>query len=769
MPQFREISKRLSPDLTIALRTAALYAAAAGTWITLSDLLVWSLIKAPADFAYVEQWKGWAFIAVTATFLFFMVRRSTRRLIAARERLHISEREYRLLFEANPQPMWVFSTENLAFLAVNDAALQHYGYSREEFLAMTLNDVYPPEDVPELQRRLSENQPWPARGKAGHHRKKDGSLMEVEVVNHWLVFQDKPACVMLVQNVTEHRRTRRHLQLVAQAFESARDSILITDVKGTILAANKAFTKMTGYTEAEVLGRTSNSLAPDSHDEKLYDEIKNALVSKGYWEGEILSRRKDGSLYSEKLSVTVVYDEASLPTAFVAVANDISERKQVEEQIHNLANYDPVTRLPNRSLLADRGKAATAFCQRVGKKMAVFYIDVDHFKNVNESLGHVVGDHLLGAIAERLKSVVRTSDTIARWSADEFVLVLIDTDKNGAEAMAKRIQAALARPFEVEDRALAVGVTIGIATFPSDGEDLDSLIRNADIAARYAKDQGRGRYFFFAPEMSADATERLMLESALREAIQRNELHLHYQPQIDMETGRIVGVEALLRWRHPQLGNIPPVKFIPIAESTGLIVEIGAWVMRTACHQNRQWRDTGVADITVAVNLSAPQIRGGTIVEDVRRTLEETGLPPGNLELELTESLLLDDAETTLAQFQTLKDMGVKLSIDDFGTGYSNLSYLNRFPAHKLKIDQSFIRNMLEREGDQMIVQAIISLGHGLKLTVIAEGVETDPHAQLLSRLRCDEAQGYLYARPMPAADIPGWIESRATLPSTIF
>jgi len=763
IPQFRNARKLFSPDCATALRVAVSYAFIAGAWIMLSDLSTWHLFQSRAGFAYAEQGKGLAFVVVTAVLLFVMVQRSHKRLIVAGERLEENEREYRFLFAANPLPMWVFDMETFAFLAVNDAAIKHYGYSREEFLAMTVKDIRPPDDVPRLLYRLSASEPWPALSEPWRHIKKDGSTIEVEIVSQTLMFRGRSARMVLVQDMTDHRRAQRQLQLAAQAFEATRDSIVMADAKGHIVAVNKVFTEMTGYTEAEALGRTAHFLRSGRYDNKFYEEIRNVLKAKGHWEGELWNRRKDGTLFAEKLSISAVYDEASATTAYVGVGSDISDRKQAEEQIHNLAYYDSVTRLPNRSLLADRGKAATAFCHRMSKQLAVFYIDIDHFKNVNDSLGHMVGDRLLEMVADRLKGIVRSGDTIARWSADEFVLVLIETDKSGAELMAKRIQTTLAQPFELEGRSLSVGVTTGISMFPADGEDLNSLISNADVAARRAKEHGRGRYFFFAPEMSADATERLVLESALREAISRNELDLHYQPQINMGTGAVIGMEALLRWRHPQLGNISPAKFIPIAESSGLIVEIGAWVMRTACRQNRAWIDAGVADVTIAVNLSAPQLRGGAIVDDVKRALAETGLPAGNLELELTESLLLDDAETTLAQFQTLKDMGVKLSIDDFGTGYSNLAYLNRFPAHKLKIDQSFIRNLLVREGDQMIVQAIISLGHGLKLTVIAEGVETEAHSRLLHDLSCDEAQGYLYARPMPAADIPNWITNQTS------
>jgi diguanylate cyclase (GGDEF)-like protein/PAS domain S-box-containing protein len=735
-----------------------LYAGFALLWIIGSDAAVSSLPFTALP--HVQTLKGFAFVAVTAAMLYTLLYRSDRERRRAYDLLRTSEREYRFLFQANPSPMWVFDVDTLGVLAVNDAALSHYGYSREEFLKLTMKDVVAADQSSEFLRWLSGAVTWPTQSPLWHHRRKDGALIDVEVRNHGIFFQGRRARLVLANDVTEQRKAQKQLLLAATAFDTTRDSIVVSDSSGRIIAANRAFAQCTGYSESEILGQPITLTRSEQHDEACYAEVSKALAGAGYWEGQLWRRRKDGTEFLERLSVSRVDDPAG-GASYVTVGRDMSDFKRAEDQIHHLAHYDSVTHLPNRNLLADRGRAATAFCKRSGKQMGVFYVDVDHFKHVNESLGHAIGDRLLEALAARLKRVVRGGDTVARWSADEFVLIVLDTDRDAAASMARRIQEAISTPFNLDGEMLSVGATAGIALFPDDGEELDVLIQNADTAARLCKESGRGRFRFFEASMSVNASERLALESALREALGRNELDLHYQPQLELATGRLVGVEALLRWRHPTLGNVSPAKFIPIAEASGLIVEIGAWVMDKACRQNRVWIDAGLLDGTVAVNLSAHQIRGGTIVEDVRKVLSDTGLPPHYLELELTESLLLDDAESTLAQFQTLKDMGVRLSIDDFGTGYSNLAYLNRFPAHKLKVDQSFVRNLAEREGDRTIVQTIVSLGHGLRLTVIAEGVETQAHAQLLRELGCDEAQGYLFARPMPAADLERWVVAR--------
>ena len=426
------------------------------------------------------------------------------------------------------------------------------------------------------------------------------------------------------------------------------------------------------------------------------------------------------------------------------------ERKRYQEELEHQANYDALTGLPNRNLLHDRLKRAV-FAQRDVRPIAVVFVDLDHFKFINDSLGHTQGDKLLAIIAERLDSIVREGDTVARLGGDEFVLVLNDQNKEDVIFRAmQRVLSKVSEPMTIDGQELYITCSAGVSLYPQDGPDIETLLKNADVAMYRAKENGRNNFQFYTPEMNDLANERLALEHSLRRALERRELLLHYQPKVELGTGVIVGAEALVRWQHPEWGLIEPERFIPIAEETGLIVQIGAWVLHTACNQSRLWQDAGLPPVTISVNLSARQFRQENFVEMVTRILNETGLKPEHLEIELTESMLMHNAKAAIAILRGLKSIGVRLSLDDFGTGYSSLNYLSRLPIDALKIDRSFVQQIGDQDayGDGILAQAIISLGHSLNLRVIAEGVETDAQLKFLKEHQCDEVQGFYLGKP---------------------
>lgn len=542
--------------------------------------------------------------------------------------------------------------------------------------------------------------------------------------------------------------------LAAHVLANMREAVLIADVDNNILSVNRAFTEITGYSADEVLGQNPRILASGRHDRTFYQILWQHLAVDSCWRGEIWDKRKNGEIYPKWLEIRAIRNPDGLLTHYVAIFSDIGDYKRAEEKLHFLAYYDPLTRLPNRVLLRDRFEQVAAIADRDRALLAVLFLDLDQFKNINDSLGHAVGDQLLLGVAERLRSCVRVSDIVSRAGGDEFVVVLNGIQDVGAVSeVAQKILCHVAEAFYVEAHELITSVSIGAAMFPNDGRDFDTLLKKADTAMYGAKEDGRNTCRFFAEHMNIATVERLQMQNGLRSGLLRNEFVLHYQPQFEMGSGRLIGAEALIRWNRPKHGPISPAQFIPVAESSGLIVPIGEWVLREACRQNRTWQDAGYAPMKVAVNLSALQFRRGDLVETVCGILDETGLAPEWLELELTESILLEDVGHVLTVIEALKLNHLTLSIDDFGTGYSSLAYLKRFAVDKLKIDQSFVRNLGVDKQDAAIVRSIIELGRGLNLRTIAEGVETDSQRVLLQAYGCNEAQGYLFGKPVPACE----------------
>ncbi|MFI3185704.1 MAG: EAL domain-containing protein [Methylococcaceae bacterium] len=553
-------------------------------------------------------------------------------------------------------------------------------------------------------------------------------------------------------DITERKRIESDLRLAATAFES-QDAIVITDAASYILRINKAFTLSTGYTEQDVVGKKISLLKSGRHDADFYAEMWQSINQTGLWQGEIWDRRKNGEIYPKWLSVTAVKGSDGVVTHYVGTHTDISERKITEEQIKRLAFYDPLTQLPNRRLLEERLKHGISVERRDGKQLALLMLDLDRFKAVNDSQGHLAGDKLLQQVAVRIKARLRDVDMVARLGGDEFVVLLEDiTQPEDAARVAEEIIVDLSKPFSLtQNDNVLIGVSIGISLYPQHGDSPELLMDHADAALYQAKDAGRGCFAYFSEELTIAARERIALETRLRRALEQQELRVFYQPQVDIASGRIIGAEALVRWQDPVEGLIPPIRFIPIAEETGLIIEIGAWVLRETCRQGRLWLDAGLPPLTLAVNVSPQQFRRSDICALLTAVVRETGFPATHLELEITESGLMGNQDKASAILNNLRAQGVRLAIDDFGTGYSSLAYLKHFPLDVLKIDKSFIDDIPFHQDDMEIAATIVAMGHILGFKVLAEGVETPEQLAFLQEKGCDMYQGYIKSKPVPA------------------
>lgn len=559
-----------------------------------------------------------------------------------------------------------------------------------------------------------------------------------------------------VQDITEQKLVEERLQQAAAVFEHTAEGVLITDVDHRIVAINQAFTRITGYSADEVMGDTPERLHAGRGASPFHEDMWKQVASTGHWQGEVWGRRKAGEVFPLLLTLSLVRDAEGFITHFVGLFSDISRMKETEARLQHLAHFDALTALPNRVLLNLRLEHAVERVRRSGRMLAVLFMDIDRFKNVNDSLGHPAGDALLVEIAGRLRGRIRAEDTLARLGGDEFV-ILLDRIQRPADVatFAQEIIDLMNQPFRLANgQEVFVGASIGIAMYPQDTEEHLQLVRNADAALYEAKAGGRNTYRFYTEELTRAAQERLALEAALRRALERNELVVHYQPVVSVATGHMIAVEALVRWNHPQEGLVSPLRFVPVAEDTGLIIPLGAWVLRAACRQGRRWLDSGRL-LSVAVNLSSRQFADDNLVDMVRETLAETDFPARLLTLELTESTIMTRPDQAIEMLGRLKALGLKLSIDDFGTGYSSLAYLKRFPVDTLKIDRSFVADIVDDEDDRMIVAAVVVMARQLRLNVIAEGVENADQFDYLNRIGCAACQGYLFGKPVPADELP--------------
>lgn len=567
-----------------------------------------------------------------------------------------------------------------------------------------------------------------------------------------------------IQDITNTKQVTSSLLKLSLAVEQSPNSIVITDLEGNIEYVNSAFTTITGYTKEEVLGKNPSILKSDQTPQSTYDDMWQHLIGGEIWHGELINRKKDQSTYIESATISPVKQSDGKITNYVAIKEDITEKKKSEAYIENLAHFDQLTGLPNRVMLNDRVTYLLGMAQRIHEPLAVMFLDLDHFKNINDTLGHTIGDQVLIEIANRIKAAIRDEDTVSRLGGDEFIMLFPNTDSNAAMRIATKLITEISKISIIEHNELTITPSIGIAIYPNDGENFETLLKNADTAMYKVKSDSRNNFHFFTQEMQLNLARNLRLENALRHALKRNELEVYYQPQVAIEDGSIIGAEALLRWHHPELGMISPAEFIPIAEGSGQIIEIGEWVLRTAIVQTKQWIDSGFAPMIIAVNLSAIQFRQKNLLTLVTNILEEVQLLPEYLELELTEAVTMDDPKSVIEVMNTFHEQGIRMSIDDFGTGYSSLSYLKQFKVYKLKIDQSFIHDISNDPDDRAIVSAIIDMAHNLGLQTIAEGVETAEQLAFLRLHGCNEVQGYYFSKPLPSVEFEQFLHTNGNM-----
>jgi len=554
-----------------------------------------------------------------------------------------------------------------------------------------------------------------------------------------------------ITDITGYKQMQRRLQVAMEVLRQFSDNLIVIDQNFLVVATNSAFQRNYGYAQKTLLGRSPAELLAEPLEAAAAEQLKTELATQGQWAGELWTRTQAGERILQWVKISAIHVEAeAVPALYAIVFSPLSNQPRIQERLQRLAYYDHLTGLPNRELFHDRLTVALRQAQRHGEQVALLFFDLNRFKNINDTLGHTLGDLLLQQVAQRLEQVVRASDTVARLGGDEFTMILTGLHQsNDLQRVMDEVLEQFRQPFRLGEHELFVTTSVGVSLFPRDGEDEENLIKNADIAMYRAKEQGSNSYQIYSPEFGTRLRQRLTLEADLRKALERNELLLHYQPKIDVNSRRITGIEALLRWQHPTRGLVPPDQFIPIAEETGLILPIGDWVLRKGMEDVSPWVRQSSHPFTLAVNLSPVQLQQPDLVQRVARMLDESGFNPRHLELELTENLLMTNPNASLETLQQLTATGVRIAIDDFGTGYSSLNYLSRFPIGTLKIDKSFIHDLLDDFNNAEIVSTIVAMGHNLSMTVVAEGVETEAQLAYLRDIGCDEAQGYLFSRPI--------------------
>ncbi|MEQ1620916.1 MAG: EAL domain-containing protein [Methylococcales bacterium] len=672
----------------------------------------------------------------------------------AGEALRLSEEKFRTLFEMSPLGIARTAMDG-RFIEANMALLVMLGYSLEELNQLTYSELTPEDflvqDVLQLQELESSGRYGPYEKEYFH---RDGLRIPVRL-NAVLITDGDGGCYiwLIIEDITERKRIEEDMQLASMIYMNSGEAMMVTDAKGVIININPAFTKLTGYHFDEMIGKTPRVLSSGLHDWIFYQAMWHKLNIEGNWQGEIWNKRKNGDLYAEWLTINTIYNDDGSPFRRVALFSDITDKKRADELIWAQANFDPLTGLPNRSMFGDRLNQEVKKAHRSGLSLALMFIDLDRFKEINDVLGHDMGDELLKEVAKRLSSCVRESDTVARLGGDEFTIILSELDDTiSAERIAHDILLKLARPIQLGNEVLYISASIGITFYPTDATSIEELQKNADQAMYSAKHQGRNRFNYYTPSMREITQNRMKLSNDLRLALAENQFQIHYQPIINLTDGGICKAEALIRWLHPDLGLIGPDEFIAVAEDTGRIIDIGDWVFHEALKQAKNWRESYHPDFQVSINKSPVQFHNDeALYLGWIEQLDKLGLPGNSVVIEITESLLLDSKSIVNDKLLLFRDVGIQVAIDDFGTGYSSLAYLKLYDIDYLKIDQSFVKNLKPNSNDLVLCEAIIVMAHKLGMKVIAEGVETIEQRNLLIAAGCDYGQGYLFSRPIPA------------------
>ncbi|MDF3935508.1 bifunctional diguanylate cyclase/phosphodiesterase [Pseudomonas citronellolis] len=682
-----------------------------------------------------------------------VVVRNIAQLKQTQEQLRASEEKFAKAFHASPDGLLITRISDGLLLEANEGFTRITGYDRDQRNDRSTLEMRlwaDPDDRERLLKMIREQSA--VQDFTAFIRTREGTARLCELSAHRITIGEDDCLLTIARDITERQQMQEKLTLAATVFESTAEGVMITDASQRIIAVNRAFSEITGYGEDEVLGQSPRLLSSGQHDSSFYVAMWHHLNADGHWQGEIWNRRKSGELYPEWLTISSVRGNNGEISHFVGVFADISTLKYAQARLDYQAHHDPLTGLPNRLLFETRLTTALKESQEEQQLGAVLFLDLDRFKHINDSLGHPVGDQLLKSIARRLREQLRDVDTVARQGGDEFIILLPGLHQpSDADHVAKKLLHCFSHAFVADDKEFFVSSSIGISLFPVDGKDVATLVKNADAAMYRAKAQGRNRVEFYTRELTFQANERVALEHELRRALETHQLQLYYQPKQALDSGALVGAEALIRWSHPKYGAIPPDRFIPLAEETGLILPLGTWVLEEACRQMSRWQQSHAAFGPLSVNLAGAQLYQQDVVEQVRELLDRYGLYPPRLQLEITENFLMHQTDDALRTLHALKRLGVQLAIDDFGTGYSSLSYLKQLPLDILKIDQSFVHGLPDDAHDVAIARAIIALGRSMGLTIIAEGVEREEQERFLAEEGCDHVQGYALSPPLPA------------------
>ncbi len=751
------------------LRIVLVYAIVATLWILLSDQLIAALVSDPGAFAIVSTLKGWFFVAVTSFFLAVVVRRFVSRLSSVAEQFRNSERYLKNIINRVGDPVFVKDAQSRILIA-NDAFCSLFETDRRDLIGKTLAENVEPQERQHFLRVdrqvIDDGQESSIEETLTIHGKSPRTLLTRktrytdESGSHFLIG--------VIRDITQRKEAENKIQLAASVFTHAREGITITYARGAIIEVNGMFSKITGYSREEVLGRNPSMLKSGRHDKAFYVAMWQALMTQGHWSGEIWNRRKNGEIYAEIRTISTVRDQAGAIQHHVSLFSDITAIKTHQRELERIAHYDSLTGLPSRLLLSDRLRHAIAQSQRRNQTLAVVYLDLDNIKSVNDTHGHEAGDAVLVAVCEAMKSALREGDTLARIGGDEFVAVLVDLDHNkdcvpiierllDAAATVVKLPSS-ARVEEAEpEQSVQVSASIGVTFYPQDDVDADVLLRHADQAMYLAKQAGKNRYHLFDIANDAAIQGRHEELKRISDGLDQGEFALYFQPKVNMRSGEVIGAEALIRWQHPERGLVAPGAFLPLIENHPVSIDLGEWVLDAALAQISSWRGQGL-DLPISVNIGALQLQQQNFPQRLAEILaRHPDVAPQCLQLEILETSALEDVGRVTAVMHACHDKGVSFALDDFGTGYSSLTYLKHLPAEMLKIDQSFIRHMLDNPDDLAIVKGVIGLAKAFRRQVIAEGVETKAHGDLLLGVGCELAQGYGVARPMPAQDMPQW------------